>query len=392
MTAVRSRVHGAIATAASADSSDSLAAEDIDIVSGTACFVDSRTLLADDRTITARRFLICTGARAATPPIDGLDEVPHSTYETIFDNDRLPAHLLVIGGGPLGTEIAQAYRRLGAAVTIVAPRILAREEPEAAALVHSRFEVEGLGFLTGRARAVAFHNGTIAVRTESAVVRGDMLLVSTGRRPVTDGLRLDRAGVESGDDGVHVDRYLRTTIRHIYAAGDVIGGPQFTHLAGWQCFTAVRNALLPGRDAGTPGALPWTTFLDPEVARVGMSEAEARDRYGDAVRVYTRDLAESDRAICDGETEGLIKIVARRNGRILGATIVASRAGEMITGISLAMRHGLSLSDLSSTIHVYPSWSVPIQQIASDAAVDRFVGSRLGRIALRFSGLRRQRL
>ncbi len=219
---------------------------------------------------------------------------------------------------------------------------------------------------------------------------GDMLLVAAGRRPDVEGLHLDRAGVKHSARGVTVNRYLRTTARHVYAAGDVVGGHQFSHLAGWQAFQAVRNALLPGRSSGVPVAVPWVTFLDPEAARVGLTKAEARARYGKSVRVHRWDMAQADRGIADGEAVGFIKVVARPDGRVIGASVVASRAGELIGEYTLAIQHGLRLSDLAGTIHAYPTWSTPLQQAAADAATQRFLTGLAGRITLRVAGLGRR--
>jgi pyruvate/2-oxoglutarate dehydrogenase complex dihydrolipoamide dehydrogenase (E3) component len=218
-------------------------------------------------------------------------------------------------------------------------------------------------------------------------VRGDMLLVATGRRPHVDELGLDAAGVEHSAAGIATDKYLRTNVRSIYAAGDVLGGAQFTHLAGWQGFNAVRNALLPGRSAGIPSALPRVTFLDPEVASVGLSETDARDRHGEDVGVHRWQMEHVDRAIAVGATRGFIKVITRADGRILGASIVSERAGEMITEFVLAMDRGFGLSELSMSVHAYPTWSTAVQQAASTAAVEGFLESRLGRVALWLSGL-----
>lgn len=199
---------------------------------------------------------------------------------------------------------------------------------------------------------------------------------------------MEAAGVQfCARTGIDVDAYLRTNVNHIYAAGDVLGGLQFTHLAGWQCFQAVRNALLPGRSVGTPAVLPRVTFLDPEVASAGLLEDEARTRHGADIRVHRWDMAKSDRAIADGKSLGFIKVVARANGTILGVTIVAARAGEMLAEFVLAMENGLGLSEISTAVHAYPTWTTSVQQVASEEAMDRFLASRMGRLALFFSGL-----
>ncbi len=227
------------------------------------------------------------------------------------------------------------------------------------------------------------HDGaTFTLATTAGEVAGDMLLVATGRRPNVPGLGLDRAGVAHSDKGITVDACLRTTAPHIYAAGDVLGGPQVTHLAGWQCFQAVRNALLPGNASGVAAVLPAVTFVDPEVARVGMSEADARAKHGHAARVHLWPMGRTDRAQCDGETDGFIKIITHGDGALLGATIVAARAGEMIAELALAIQRGLTLRDVAATIHAYPTWSMGVQQLASEVAVADFIDSTPGRLAV----------
>ena len=387
MKRVRDHVRASIETVYEAERPEVLAEEGIEVVATPAQFVDSHSIGAGDRTLVARQFVVCTGARPAIPPIPGLADVTHHTHETVFDNDRLPEHLLVIGAGPIGAEIAQAYRRLGASVSLMAQEMLPGTDPEVRDSVAATLEDEGIGILLGDIDEVSMNGAEYVVRCPGGVARGDMLLVATGRRPNVDGLALDKAGVDHGRHGIPVDRYLRSNVGHIYAAGDVLGGPQFTHLAGWQCFQAVRNALLPGRDAGMPAVLPHVTFLDPEVAGVGLSEAEARNEHGADVRVHRWTMQESDRAVADGHTSGFIKIVATAGGGVLGASIIAARAGEMIGEFALAMDQGIGLSELSRTVHAYPTWTTAIQQVASAEAVDRFLASRVGRIARRMSGI-----
>jgi len=387
MARVRAHVRASIEEVYEAERPEVLAAEGIEVVLAAAEFVDSHTIRAGDRTLGARRFVVCTGSRPAIPPIPGLADVPHDTNETVFDNDRLPEHMLVIGAGPIGVELAQAYRRLGASVSVMAQELLPGQDPEVRDFVSGTLKDEGVEILLGDITDVRMEGAEYIVQGPLGEARGDMLLVAAGRRPNFDGLALDKAGVDHGPHGIPVDRYLRSTVRHIYAAGDVLGGLQFTHLAGWQCFQAVRNALLPGRDVGMPAVLPHVTFLDPEVAGVGLSLEEARDKHGADVRVHRWEMRESDRAVADGQTSGFIKVVSNAAGKVFGASIVAARAGEMIGEFALAMDQGLGLSELSRTVHAYPTWSTAIQQVASAEAVDRFLASRVGRIARRMSGL-----
>jgi pyruvate/2-oxoglutarate dehydrogenase complex dihydrolipoamide dehydrogenase (E3) component len=362
--------------------------EGVDVVLAPARFTGPHTIEAGDRTLTARRFVVCTGARPFIPPIPGLAEVPYLTHETIFENEQLPLHLIVLGAGAIGTELAQAYRRLGADVSMLAAEFLPGIDPDVRDFARRRLEEEGVRVTLGPIESVEMDGGEYVVRCPSGVARGDALLVVTGRRPTVDGLGLEAAGVNCSGHGITVDRYLRTNVRHIFGAGDVLGGAQFTHLASWQCFQAVRNALLPGRSPGIPRVLPRVIFLDPEIASVGLSEDEARERHGEDVLVHRWQMGASDRALADAEPDGFIKVVARANGRILGASIVAARAGEMISEFVLAMDLGFGLSELSTSVHAYPTWMSAVQQVASAEATDRFLSSRLGRLALLISGLR----
>jgi pyruvate/2-oxoglutarate dehydrogenase complex dihydrolipoamide dehydrogenase (E3) component len=387
MARVRAHVMRAVGAVYEGERPEVLGEEGIDVVLAPARFTGPRTIEAGDRMLTARRFVVCTGARPFIPPIPGLAEVPYLTHETIFENEHLPRHLIVLGAGAVGVELAQAYHRLGADVSMLAADFLPGADPDVRDFARGRLEEEGVRILLGPIDAVEKDGSEYVVRCPKGVARGDVLLVATGRSPTVDGLGLEGAGVNHSGHGITVDRYLRTNVRHIYAAGDVLGGPQLTHLAAWQCFQAVRNALLPGRSPGIPRVLPSVTFLDPEIASVGLSENEARERHGD-VLVHRWQMSELDRALTDAEPDGFIKVVARANGRILGASIVATRAGEMISEFVLAMDHGFGLSELSTSVHAYPTWTSAVQQVASAEATDRFLSSRLGRLAVWVSGLR----
>ncbi len=361
------------------ESPNRLAEEGIDVVLGEARFLDRTTIRVNQESLKARNFLIATGAHPYIPEIEGLNEVPYLTYEHIFENDRLPIHLLILGAGPIGAEMAQAYARLGAEVTMVGQELMPKDEPEAVEVIRKVFAREGIHFLLGTATAVRYENGSIILKTNDSEVKGDMLLVAVGRSPTVDGLDLEKAGVKYSHKGIEVNKNLQTSAKLIYAAGDCIGGYQFSHLAGWQAFQATRNALLPGNSRGFTNIVPWTTFTDPELAHVGLSEAEARKSLGDEVRVARRNMGRVDRAVTDNETDGFIKIIHRKNGTILGATIVAERAGEMINEFVLALKNKVKVGDLAGAIHVYPTYSTAVQQLASEISIDGFLDSALGK-------------
>lgn len=383
---VRDHVRSAIDAVYALETPAVLRSHGIDVVEGEAVFTDPQHVRVGGRVLESRSFLICTGARPAIPPIPGLADVRYLTYEQIFDNARLPNHLVVLGAGPIGVELGFAYRRLGAAVTIVGLDVLPKEEPEVRAFVEALLTREGVRVLRAAVNA-ARHDGTdVVLDTAAGEVRGDLLLVATGRAANTERLGLTQAGVAFDRGSITVNRWLQTSARHIYAAGDVTGGPQFTHYAAWQAFQAVRNALLPGRSTGVSEIIPRVTFLDPEIAHVGLAEPEARARHGHDLRVLRWPIAQVDRAIADGETGGFVKVMALRNGHLVGATAIASRAGELIAELTLAMRQGLTLDDVAATIHAYPTWSTPVQQLAADDAIARFLTGVPGRLALRLAG------
>jgi pyruvate/2-oxoglutarate dehydrogenase complex dihydrolipoamide dehydrogenase (E3) component len=380
MAKVRQYVRRAIDRVYRFESPDELRKQGIDVILGAARFLDERTVMTGDETIRAKTFLISTGARPAMPAIDGLEQIPFLTYEQIFDNDRLPAHLIVVGGGPIGCEIAQAYRRLGSEVTLVARGLLPKEEPEARQRIEDAFVREGIRLARGRAKTARQDGRQIVIGTGEGEIRGDLLLLASGRRPNVFGLDLDKAGVTCSDKGIPVDDQLRTNVKHIYAAGDVLGGPQFTHFAGWQAFQAVRNTLLPGHSSGFPDLVPWVTFTDPEVAHAGLTEQQARAKFGERVKVCQWEMSHTDRAICENDEDGFIQVVTKDDGTVLGATIVAGRAGEAITEFILAISHNWRVADLAGAIHPYPTYSTAVQQLAANMAIENLLAGASGRI------------
>jgi pyruvate/2-oxoglutarate dehydrogenase complex dihydrolipoamide dehydrogenase (E3) component len=308
---------------------------------------------------------------------------------------------MVIGAGPIGCEMAQAFRRLGADVTLIERerRLLPRDEAQASRVLARVFEAEGVNLHLGVTVERVWQDGDLVVAGDRAVtgdihvaaggaeLKGDVLLLSVGRRPNVDGLDLDKAGVVYGNSGIQVDGNARTSQRHIYAAGDCTGGHQFTHYAGWQGFLAARNALLPGASVCVAEQVPWTTFTDPEVAHVGLGEDEARARFGDDVKTCEWPMAQVDRARTEGDTGGFMKLVHTKGGTLLGATIVAARAGEMIHEFILAMDKGIKVGDLANTIHVYPTYSTAGMQAAAQIRVEQLLSGTSGKVIRRLARL-----
>lgn len=380
MAAVREYVRRAIDEVYQFESPEELRRKGIEAIQGQACFRDASTILVNQESVRSRAFLIATGARPRIPAIAGLSEVPFLTYEQVFDNDQLPGTLVVIGGGPIGLELAQAYQRLGSQVIVIANRLLPKDEPEVPGLMRRIFERDGIRFVTGRAQSACRDGADVVVTTKDEKIRGNALLIASGRIPTLAGLDLDKAGVKYSEAGIPVDEHLRTNMKHIYAAGDVIGGLQFTHLAGWQGFQAARNALLPGNSKGLSELVPWVTYTDPEVAHAGLTEEQARARFGGRIRVHRWEMNRTDRAVCEADTDGFLKVVAKGDGTLLGATVVHVRAGETIAELVLAMNHKLKLSDLASAIHPYPTYATAVQQLAADATVETLLSGSSGRI------------
>lgn len=380
MEQVRKYVQGAVQQVYQFETPEELSQQGIEVVMGGARFLDPRTIAVGARTIRAKKFLLTTGARPVIPEIPGLNEVPFITYEQIFENDRLPNALIVVGAGPIGMEMAQAYRRLGCKVSVVATRLFPKEEPEARDVMRQVFEREGIEFTWGKALSARKDGEVLKVPTDQGEASGDMLLIAAGRKPSVEGLDLEKAGVNYSATGIPVDDRLRTNVKHIYAAGDVAGGLQFTHFAGWQAFQAVRNALLPGESSGFSELVPRVTFTDPEVAQVGLSEDQARAKFGDSVRVGRWDMGHTDRAVCEDDTDGFLKLVAKNDGAILGGTIVAGRAGEAITELIVAIRQGMKVADIAGAIHAYPTYSTAVQQLTADMAIRNKVSGISGRV------------
>jgi len=380
MANVRAYLRQAIEQVYQFESPEELQKQGIEVIQGAGHFIDAQTIRVGEQLVRGRAFLITTGARPRIPSIEGLKDVPFLTYEQIFDNDRLPRSMIVIGGGPIGMEMAQAYQRLGADVSLVADRLLPKDEQEAREVMRRVFEREGVRFVWGRAKSARKQDDEIVVATDGKEVRGDLLLIAAGRQPAVAGLDLERVGVACSEKGISVDSRLRTNVKHIYAAGDVTGGYQFTHFAGWQAFQATRNALLPGSSSGLIDLVPWVTFTDPEVAHAGVTEEQARSKFPGNISVFRWEVARSDRAVCEDDRDGFIKLITRNDGSLLGATVVNARAGETITELIVAMKHGLKVSDLAGAIHAYPTYSTAVQQLTADIATEHLLAGASGKV------------
>ncbi|NDJ54472.1 MAG: FAD-dependent oxidoreductase [Chloroflexi bacterium] len=352
----------------------------IEVVMGEATFVERDVVQVGERKLKPRYVFLATGGRPFIPPIEGLADVPYHTNETLWDNERLPQHFMVIGGGPIGSEIAQGYRRLGAEVTVIDVDLLPREEPEARETVRAVFGREGIKVVQGLVASARMDGNDIVLRLKDSgeEIRGDMLLIAAGRRPTVDNLGLDIAGVDYTPKGIQVNNRLRTSNRRVYALGDALGKQQFTHYAAWQGSQAVRNAFLkPFTANALLDTVPATTFTDPEIARAGLTEAEARQRYGADVKVHMMGMDRTDRAVAEDDTEGFIKVVSRQNNKILGATVVNARAGDQIIEFINALDGGKRVGSLAEKMHVYPTYSTGIQLLSAFALAEEVVGGPL---------------
>ena len=378
---VRDHVRGVIAAIAPNDSVERFEGLGVRVLRAHGRFSGPDRVTAGDREIRARRFVIATGSSPFVPPIPGLADAPFLTNETVFDNDAKPEHLVVLGGGPIGLEMAQAHRRLGARVTVIEKgRPFAKDDPETAEVAMARLAEEGVEFLLG-AEAAAVEKDAAGVALvarrdgETIRVAGSHLLVAAGRRANMDGLGLAEAGIGTGPRTIAVDAGLRTANRRVFAIGDVAGPYQFTHMAGYQAGIAIRRALFRLPAKVDYRAVPWCTYTDPEVAQVGLTEAAARERYPDC-RVARWPFAENDRALAERRGDGMVKAVTTRRGRVIGASIVGARAGEAILPWALAIRRRLGIGAMASVIAPYPTRSEASKRAAGDWFSAALFGAR----------------
>lgn len=331
----------------------------VNVIFGEGQFLDSKTFLVNDHKLTARAFVIATGSRPKIPKIEGLEEVGFITHEQVFYLSEQPKSLAIIGAGPIGCELGQAFQRLGTEVTLISShdRILTKEDPEVAQVVEQQFIKEGIKIIkNAKIEKGSLNDGKKCLWLGENQIIVDEILVATGRTPNLESLNLEAAQVQFDSKGIKVNSKLQTSNPKIYACGDVIGGYQFTHVSSYEASIVVQNALFFPSKKTNYRVIPWATFTDPEVARVGLTEQQARVQYGDDLMILKQEFYHVDRAQAENATEGFAKIITRTNGEILGGHIVGASAGELIHEIVLAMTHNLSVSTLSG-IHVYPTLS-----------------------------------
>jgi pyruvate/2-oxoglutarate dehydrogenase complex dihydrolipoamide dehydrogenase (E3) component len=371
---VMAHVAGVIETIAPIDSQERFEGLGVTVVRAHARFTSPTTLQADGKSYTARRIVIATGSRAGVPPIPGLAETDFMTNESLFKNRVLPQHLIIIGGGPIGMEMAQAHCRLGSEVTVLeAQQPLGKDDPELASIVLEALRKDGIAIRAGAEIAtVAQRAGSIQVSFKNGeTITGSHLLVAAGRVPNLEGLDLEAGGVAFDKRGITVDQALRsTTNRKVYAAGDIAGGLQFTHVAGYQAGLIIRNLLFRLPVKNRTDIIPWVTYTEPELAHVGLTEVDARKRHGDAVKVLRWPFKENDRAQAEGKTAGLVKVITGKRGVVLGCSIAGPHAGEQIAMWTLAVSNRIKISAIANTVLAYPT----LAEAGKRAAITYYAG------------------
>ena len=392
--AVREHVRGVIAAIAPNDSVERFEGLGVRVVRAEARFAGKRVLEGGGCRVRAKWIVLATGSSPAVPPIPGIDAVGFLTNETVFELDETPRHLIIVGGGPIGIELAQAHRRLGAKVTVLEMfSILPKDDPDAVAVIRRQLAREGVDVregisVTGVSRSDAGIDVAIEENGKGAGVQGSHLLIAAGRKPNLEGLDLGAGGIAHDRRGVTVDARLRSSDRRVFAIGDIAGGFQFTHMASHHAGIVIRNALfrLPAR--AETRAVPWVTYTDPELAHVGLSASDARKALGDRVRIATWPFAENDRAQAERATEGFVKAVVGPKGRVLGATIVGARAGELIQPWVLAVARNLRIGAMAAVIAPYPTLGEASKRAAGSYFTETLFGAgtrRLVRTLLRFA-------
>ena len=374
---VHNRVHAVVAAVALTDSIERFTGLGVRVIHDHAKFKDRNTVMAGNVEIRARRFVIATGSAPAVPSIPGLDSGPFLTNENIFDLKERPEHLIIIGAGPVGLEMAQAFRRLGSSVTVLeAVRPLANDDPECVAVLLDCLEREGVVIRSGlNVIGIAHAGATVTATVETGgaeqTITGTHLLIATGRKPTIDGLDLNAAGIRYERAGIVVNRKLKTSNRRVYAIGDCAAGhPPLTHAANYHAGLVIRNALFRLPVRANNSVVPWATFTEPELAHTGLTEAQARARRI-KIRIARWPYNDNDRAQTEGDTRGHIKVITTRKGRIVGATIVGAQAGELIAMWTLAIAQGLNIRAVTDIVLPYPTLS----ELGKRAAIDFFTPS-----------------
>lgn len=388
--AVHAHVHDVIGAIAPNDSVERFTGLGVKVIQTHAQFAGKNLVMAGELPIKARRYVIATGSAPAVPPIPGLDGVPFHTNETIFNLTERPSHLVIVGGGPIGVEMAQAFARLGARVTLIeALKVLGKEDPEVSDIVLGSLRAEGVDIreganvdrISGGTRLIDVH---ITLNGQPEIVQGSDLLVATGRVPNVAGLNLEAAGITHDRRGIKVNRGLVTSNRRVFAIGDVVGDAQFTHIANYHAGIVIRRSLFRAPARINPDIYPWVTFTDPEIAHVGLNEDLARRRHG-KIHVYRWPMSENDRAQAERATAGFVKVVTSASGKILGASIVGAAAGELIQMWSLAVSQGMNIKAMTQWISPYPTLSEVNRRVAfgyyAAAATNPLVRKLIGWLA-----------
>lgn len=358
---------------------EKLQKDGIDYLEGEASFVDEQTLAVGETLISAKKIFVCSGSSPFVPPIDGINEVQYDTNESIFEKERLEESMIVLGGGAIGVELAQAMNRLGVKVDLVEmmDSILFREEASLVKDLQKQLEDEGVRLHLG-SKAIKVTEDemihlTFEKEGEKTVISAKGLLVAIGRKPNIDGLGLDLAKIEYDRRGIKTNKKLRTTNKKVYAVGDIVGPYQFSHMANVQGILATMNALLPFKRSVNYDHVAWVTFTEPELARAGLTEKEAREQYGDRIRVYDYDFNDLDRARTKGVSIESVKVILNRKGKVLGVSILADRAGEMIGEIQVLKTLGHNFSKMGNVIHPYPTYSEVFTKIGKKVTIDNLM-------------------
>ena len=369
----------------------------IDIFFGEAQFIDNHRIALGDKILSAKKYMISTGSSPFIPDIQGLDAVPYHTNRTIFDIEKLPASMIVLGGGPIGTELAMAFHRLGVRVHILetADRILLREDRELADMLSQNIQGEGITLLTKIKPLRYFcENGRIVLayqdeKNRPGTIDADAVLIAIGRKPNVQGLNLEKAGVEYSAQGIKTNERLQTTASNIYSCGDVVGPYRFSHMAEYQAVIATRNALLPFQKKVDYRHVAWCTFTDPELAHAGLTEQEAREKLGDRIRIYRHEYKNTDRGRTDGIETGISKFICDSRGTLIGAHILGKHAGDLIHEAQLTKSLGIPFYKIYSAVHIYPTLSDIVRQPAKLCYIDRLQSNIFLRILRNIMGKRR---
>jgi pyruvate/2-oxoglutarate dehydrogenase complex dihydrolipoamide dehydrogenase (E3) component len=383
---VYSRVRKTIAAIEPNDSVERFERLGVHVIQAMGQMTGKQEVIAGDTHITARRIVIATGSRSFIPPIVGMNRVPHLTNETIFNLTEIPAHLIVIGGGPIGIELAQAHSHLGARVSVLEIfHIMPKDDPELVNTVRQQLILDGVDMYENVTivRIEKTKNGLCVVISKSGVeqsIQGCHLLAAAGRQPNVDGLALEKGEIIYSPKGIKVDAHLSTSNKKNFAIGDVVGGLQFTHIAGYHAGIVIKNALFHLPAKVDYQFVPWVTFTSPELSQVGLNEQQARESYGDKIRVLRWTYAENDRAQTEGATKGMIKAITTHKGKILGCGIVGRQAGELIQPWVLALTKGMKISDIAQTITPYPTLGEVSKRVAGSYFTQSIYGQKIRKI------------